>query len=80
MAQSSGTSRCNSRAATTGAYFCAATGILGRLRLLRTGGFDEFEALFPDVDLQRKRFYHIQTVSLLRKRQCYSRHHRSSHQ
>ena len=44
-------------AATTGAYFCAATGILRRAQATTHWRFfDEFEALFPDVDLQRKRF------------------------
>ena len=44
-------------AATTGAYFCAATGKLERAQATTHWSFfDEFEALFPDVDLQRKRF------------------------
>ena len=44
-------------AATTGAYFCAATGKLERAQATTHWRFfDEFEALFPDVDLQRKRF------------------------
>ena len=53
----SGTSGAILCAATTGAYFCAATGILRRAQATTHWRFfDEFEALFPDVDLQRKRF------------------------
>ena len=40
-----------------GAYFCAATGKLERAQATTHWRFfDEFEALFPHVDLQRKRF------------------------